>query len=183
MSILAGILYSNEILFQGFIDGLVYALIAMGLVLIYKATGVINFAQGAIGTFGGFVMGMLMVNYGLPYWLAAILAIAASAAVSTVTELLVVRRLFTKPRLLLFVATLGVAQLVALIQIWLPSVDERVDYPTPIKGYWEIGGLDILLRGVQVSDLIFFPFLVIVLVHLLQKKRFGLAVQVAAENP
>ena len=44
MSILAGILYSNEILFQGFIDGLVYALIAMGLVLIYKATGVINFA-------------------------------------------------------------------------------------------------------------------------------------------
>ena len=95
MSILAGILYSNEILFQGFIDGLVYALIAMGLVLIYKATGVINFAQRAIGTFGGFVMGMLMVNYGLPYWLAAILAIAASAAVSTVTELLVVRRLFT----------------------------------------------------------------------------------------
>ena len=77
----------------------------MGLVLIYKATGVINFAQGAIGTFGGFVMGMLMVNYGLPYWLAAIIAIAASAAVSTVTELLVVRRLFTKPRLLLFVAT------------------------------------------------------------------------------
>ena len=56
MQILGGILYSNEILFQGFIDGLVYALIAMGLVLIYKATGVINFAQGAIGTFGGFFM-------------------------------------------------------------------------------------------------------------------------------
>ena len=173
MPILAGILYSNEILFQGFIDGLVYALIAMGLVLIYKATGVINFAQGAIGTFGGFVMGMLMVNYGLPYWLAAILAIAASAAVSTVTELLVVRRLFTKPRLLLFVATLGVAQLVALIQIWLPTVDERVDYPTPIKGYWEIGGLDILLRGEQVTVLIVVPFLVIVLGYLLQKTRFG----------
>ena len=49
LSVVAGILYSNEILFQGFIDGLVYALIAMGLVLIYKATGVINFAQGAIG--------------------------------------------------------------------------------------------------------------------------------------
>ena len=76
MSVFSGILYSNEILFQGFIDGLVFALIAMGLVLIYKATGVINFAQGAIGTFGGFVMGMLMVNYGLPYWLAAIIAIA-----------------------------------------------------------------------------------------------------------
>ena len=183
MQILGGILYSNEILFQGFIDGLVYALIAMGLVLIYKATGVINFAQGAIGTFGGFVMGMLMVNYGLPYWLAAILAIAASAAISTVTELLVVRRLFTKPRLLLFVATLGVAQLVALIQIWLPTVDERVDYPTPIKGYWEIGGIDILLRGEQVTVLIVVPFIVIVLGYLLQKTRFGLAVRSAADNP
>ena len=64
-AIFAGVIYSNEILFQGFIDGLIYALIAIGLVLIYKATGVINFAQGAIGTFGGFVMGMLMVNYDL----------------------------------------------------------------------------------------------------------------------
>ena len=137
-------------------------------------------SQGAIGTFGGFVMGMLMVNYGLPYWLAAILAYCRKRAVSTVTELLVVRRLFTKPRLLLFVATLGVAQLVALIQIWLPSVDERVDYPTPIKGYWEIGGLDILLRGEQVTVLIVVPFLVIVLGYLLQKTRFGLAVRSAA---
>ena len=124
-AIFAGVIYSNEILFQGFIDGLIYALIAIGLVLIYKATGVINFAQGAIGTFGGFVMGMLMVNYDLPYWLAAILAISAAAAVSTVTELLVVRRLFTKPRLLLFVATLGVAQLVALVQVWLPTAQIR----------------------------------------------------------
>ena len=183
LSVFAGILYSNEILFQGFIDGMVYALVAIGLVLIYKATGVINFAQGAIGTFGGFVMGMVMVNYGLPYWLAAILAIAASAAVSTVTELLIVRRLFTRPRLLLFVATLGVAQLVALLQIWLPTVDERVDYPTPLKGFWKIGGLNILLRGEQVTVLIVVPTLVILLAYLLQRTRFGLAVRSAADNP
>ncbi|MBU98572.1 MAG: ABC transporter [Acidimicrobiaceae bacterium] len=182
-AIFAGVIYSNEILFQGFIDGLIYALIAIGLVLIYKATGVINFAQGAIGTFGGFVMGMLMVNYDLPYWLAAILAISAAAAVSTVTELLVVRRLFTKPRLLLFVATLGVAQLVALVQVWLPTVDERVDYPTPINGLWNIDSLNILLRGEQITVLIVVPILVIVLGYLLQKTRFGLAVRSAADNP
>ncbi|MEE2683193.1 MAG: ATP-binding cassette domain-containing protein [Actinomycetota bacterium] len=183
ISIFAGIVYSNEILFQGFIDGLVYALIAIGLVLIYKATGVINFAQGAIGTFGGFVMGMLMVNYDLPYWLAAILAISASAAVSTITELLVVRRLFTKPRLLLFVATLGVAQLVALVQVWLPTVDERVDYPKPINGLWKFESLNILLRGEQLTVLIVVPILVIFLGYLLQRTRFGLAVRSAADNP
>ena len=127
--LLAGLTYSNEILFQGFIDGMIYALVALGIVLIYRATGVINFAQGAIGAFGGFSLAILMVNYDLPYWFAAILAIAASAAVSTITELLVVRRLFSKPRLLLFVATLGVSQLVTLLQLWLPNVDERVEYP------------------------------------------------------
>ncbi|MDG1846299.1 MAG: branched-chain amino acid ABC transporter permease/ATP-binding protein [Acidimicrobiales bacterium] len=183
VTVFTAITYSNEILFQGFIDGMLYALIAIGLVLIYKATGVINFAQGAIGTFGGFVMGMVMVNYGLPYWLAAILAIAASGAVSTATELLVVRRLFTKPRLLLFVATLGVAQLVALLQIWLPTVNERVDYPTPINNHWYIGGINILLRGEQLMVLIVVPALVIILAYLLQKTRFGLAVRSAADNP
>ena len=183
VSLFAGVIYSNEILFQGFIDGLIYALIAIGLVLIYKATGVINFAQGAIGTFGGFVMGMLMVNYDLPYWLAAIIAISAAAGISTVTELLVVRRLFTKPRLLLFVATLGVAQLVALVQVWLPTVDERVEYPTPINGLWKFDSLNILLRGEQVTVLIVVPILVIVLGYLLQRTRFGLAVRSAADNP
>ena len=181
--IYAGLTYSNEILFQGFIDGLVYALVALGIVLIYRATGVINFAQGAIGAFGGFCLAILMVNYDLPYWLAAFLAVAASAAVSTTTELLVVRRLFTKPRLLLFVATLGVAQLVTLLQLWLPSVDERVDYPTPIEGSWEIDALNILLRGSQVMVLIVVPVLVALLAFLLQRTRFGLAVRSAADNP
>ena len=181
--IYAALTYSNEILFQGFIDGLVYALVALGIVLIYRATGVINFAQGAIGAFGGFCLAILMVNYDLPYWLAAILAVAASASVSTATELLVVRRLFTKPRLLLFVATLGVAQLVTLLQLWLPNVDERVDYPTPIEGSWEIDALNILLRGSQVTVLIVVPVLVSLLAFLLQRTRFGLAVRSAADNP
>ena len=47
--------YSNEIVFQGFIDGMIYALVALGLVLIYRATGVINFAQGAIGAFASVI--------------------------------------------------------------------------------------------------------------------------------
>lgn len=183
MGTLGALIYSNEILFQGLIDGMVYALVALGLVLIYRATGVINFAQGAIGAFGGYCLAILMVNYDLPYWVAAILAITASAAVSTVTELLVVRRLFTQPRLLLFVATLGVSQLVLLLQLWLPEVDERVEYPSLISGSWDIGGIDILLRGEQVAVLIVVPLLVGLLAFTLQKTKFGLSVRSAADNP
>lgn len=183
LPVLADIIYSNEILFQGLIDGLVYALVALGLVLIYRATGVINFAQGAIGAFGGLTMAILIVNYDLPYWLAAPIGIAASAAVSTLTELLVVRRLFSRPRLLLFVATLGVSQLVTLVQFWLPTVDQRLDFPTPITSRWDLGSLGITLRGEQLTVLIVVPVLVIILGFLLQRTRFGLAVRSAADNP
>jgi ABC-type branched-subunit amino acid transport system permease subunit/ABC-type branched-subunit amino acid transport system ATPase component len=178
-----GIVFSNEILFQGFIDGLVYALIALGIVLIYKSSGVINFAQGAMGAFGGFAMAILIVNYDMPYWLAAFVGIGASTAASAATELLVVRRLFKSPRLLLMVATLGVAQLLIVMQIWLPDVDERVDFPTPITSRWDIAFLDIQLRGEQLTVLIVVPALVILLAFLLQKTRFGLAVRSAADNP
>ena len=44
---------SNDIVFRGIVEGLMYALVALGLVLVYRATGVINFAQGQIGAFGG----------------------------------------------------------------------------------------------------------------------------------
>ncbi len=182
-STIVALTYSNDIVFQGFIDGLVYALVAIGLVLIFRATGVINFAQGAIGAFGGFTLALLMVNYDLPYALAAVLAVAASASISTATELLVVRRLFTRPRLLLFVATLGVAQLVFLLQLWLPTIDERVEYPSPISGNWDVPGLGIMVRGEQLTALVAVPALVLALAFLLQRTRFGLAVRSAADNP
>ena len=61
-----GLTISGDIIFSGFIQGLVYALVAFGLVLIFRATGVINFAQGQIGAFGGYAMALLYIEYGIP---------------------------------------------------------------------------------------------------------------------
>ncbi|MGA1163441.1 MAG: ABC transporter permease subunit, partial [Ilumatobacteraceae bacterium] len=74
MSLIA-LTYSNDIVFDGLVQGLVYALIAFGLLLIYRATGVINFAHGQIGAFGGYLMALLQIRYDIPYGLSLPLAL------------------------------------------------------------------------------------------------------------
>ncbi|MDA3025708.1 MAG: ABC transporter, partial [Actinomycetota bacterium] len=107
--------YSNDIVFDGLVQGLVYALIAFGLLLIYRATGVINFAHGQIGAFGGYLMALLQIRYDIPYGLSLPLALVSGVILGAAAEL-ALRRLFTQPRLLLFVATLGLTQIIQLLQ-------------------------------------------------------------------
>ena len=102
-----GLTISEQIVFNGIVRGMVYALVAIGIVLIFRASGIINFAQGQIGALSASIMMVLLVNYDLSFWVTFPLAVATGAVVGGLTELLVVRRLFHQPRLLLFVATIG----------------------------------------------------------------------------
>jgi ABC-type branched-subunit amino acid transport system ATPase component/ABC-type branched-subunit amino acid transport system permease subunit len=172
---------SQQIVFNGFIRGMVYGLVAIGIVLIFRASGVINFAQGQFGALGASVMSVLFVNYGWSFWASLPLAIVIGAALGGLTELLVVRRLFTQPRLLLFVATIGVSQVILLLQLQLPTVDQNLAFPTPFDDIWTFGNLTV--RSEQLVVLIAVPVLVAVLAVLLQKTRFGLSVRTAADNP
>ncbi len=172
---------SEQIVFNGFIRGMVYGLVALGLVLIFRASGVVNFAQGQLGAFGASVMAVLYVNQGLPYYVTVPLAVLTGAVLAGLTELLVVRRLFHQPRLLLFVATIGVSQVILFVQLQLPTIDRDVAYPTPITNIWTVGGLTV--RGEHLVVLVVVPALVASLAFLLQRTRFGLAVRTAADNP
>ncbi|MGA1299182.1 MAG: ABC transporter permease subunit, partial [Ilumatobacteraceae bacterium] len=141
MSLIA-LTYSNDIVFDGLVQGLVYALIAFGLLLIYRATGVINFAHGQIGAFGGYLMALFQIRYDIPYGLSLPLALVSGVLLGVAAEL-ALRRLFTQPRLLLFVATLGLTQVIQLLQLRLPIAEEdaiSVTYPDLLSGSWEIGG-------------------------------------------
>ena len=175
-----GLLISEQIVFNGIVLGMLYALLALGVVLIFRASGVINFAQGAFGAFGASVLAVLYVNEGIPFYLTIPLAIISGALFGGLTELFVVRRLFKQPRLLLFIATIGVAQIVLLLQLQLPEVDQPVSFPTPITDYWHIGSLTV--RGDQLIVLTVVPIVVIILTFLLQRTNFGLAVRSAADN-
>jgi len=100
-----GIEVTQQALFYGVVFGLIYAVFAAGFVLVYRCTGVLNFAQGEIGAFGVAIFALFHVQYGVPYWLAFAFATIATAIIGMVIEMSVVRRLFSGPRLVLLIAT------------------------------------------------------------------------------
>ena len=174
-----------QYVFRGFIEGLTYGMVALGLVLIYKASGVVNFAQGQFGAFGALLMTILNHKYGIPIGLGLPLAIACGAALGGVTELLVVRRLFYQPRLLLFVATLGVSQLIIYLAFQLPEGaerGERLPYPELINFNKPLSVGPIDIRGDQLSVLVVAPIACVILAWLLTRTKFGLSVRASADN-
>src|SRR4029077_9369648 len=154
-----GITLSEQIVFNGIVRGMVYGLVAIGIVLVFRASGVINFAQGQFGALGASIMAVLFVNNGWSFWAALPIALAPGAVLGGLTELLVVRRLFTQPRLLLFVATIGVAQVILLLQLQLPTIDTNLAFPTPFDNIWNVGNL--VVRGEQVVVLVAVPLIVV----------------------
>ena len=75
-----GIEITQQALFYGVVYGLIYAVFAAGFVLVYRCTGVLNFAQGEIGAFGVALFALFHVQYGVPYWLAFAFAVVATRA-------------------------------------------------------------------------------------------------------
>lgn len=177
-----GLVFSGDIAFDGLVQGLVYALVAFGLLLIYRATGVINFAHGQIGAFGGYLMAVLQIRYDVAFGLSLPIALIVGLLLGMVSEL-VLRRLFSQPRLLLFVATLGLTQVIQLVQLRIPITDEQatqVGFPVAISGQWEIAG--ITLTGPQLQVLLVVPALMIFLGWLFHKSAFGMQVRATADN-
>ena len=95
-----------ETLFGGLMAGMLYSLVALGFVLIYKASGVFNFAQGAMVFFAALTMVGLMEK-GVPFWGAIALALVIMVILGIVTERVVLRPLVNQPQITLFMATIG----------------------------------------------------------------------------
>jgi branched-chain amino acid transport system permease protein len=97
-----------EVLIGGLLSGVMYALVALGFVLIYKASGVFNFAQGAMVYLAALsVVGCM--EWGAPLWLAIILAFVIMTLFGIATEKFVLRKLVNQPPITLFMATIGLA--------------------------------------------------------------------------
>jgi len=100
-----------EVLIGGLLAGVMYSLVALGFVLIYKASGVFNFAQGAMVFFAALTT-VGFTEHGVPFWAAIALALAVMVALAFATERLVLRPLVNQPQITLFMATIGLAFLV-----------------------------------------------------------------------
>jgi branched-chain amino acid transport system permease protein len=102
----------------GVISGGVYALVALGLVLVYKASGIFNFAQAEFGTVAVYAAWAALELADLPYAVALVIGVAAGVVMGLVTERFIIRPLFDAPRVTLLVATAGVALLAIGVQFW-----------------------------------------------------------------
>jgi ABC-type branched-subunit amino acid transport system ATPase component/ABC-type branched-subunit amino acid transport system permease subunit len=171
---------TQQALFYGVVSGLIYAILAAGFVLVYRCTGVLNFAQGEIGAFGVAVFALFNAGYGIPYWLSFGLAVGISALIGAVIELTVVRRLFHSPRLVLLIATIGLAQLLLVARLLLPDAAANETFPMPFDVTWHVGNVVVFARDVLVF--LVAPVAIGALVLFMTKTKFGLMVRASASN-
>jgi branched-chain amino acid transport system permease protein len=94
---------------NGVLIGLMYSLIALGFVLVYKATDAINFAQGEFVMLGGFVVAVALNTYGAPVWLAVVVGLGFMIAFGFGLERVMLRRLIGRPIIAVVMATIGLA--------------------------------------------------------------------------
>lgn len=100
-----------EILFSGFSTGTIYALVALGFVLIYKSAGILNFAQGELCMVGAFICFTFATMLEIPYFFSIVLAVALTCVLGAVIDLLLFRRLVGEPVHTTILVTIGLASI------------------------------------------------------------------------
>jgi len=181
---IAAILTTN-LLFIGMVRGLIIALIAMGLVLVYRSSRVINFAVGDLGVPAAALLALMAGKHHWPYWPALITAVVVGTLSGTVVELAVIRRLFRAPRVIVLVATIGVAELAQAVTRSLPNYRTgslQTTFPSPIHSEWHPGA-GVTVSGAQLLAVIIVPLITVGMWWLLGHTTFGEAVRASVANP
>ena len=173
-----------EVLIGGLLAGVMYSLVALGFVLIYKASGVFNFAQGAMVFFAALTFVGLQEKFALPFWAAFGLALAAMIVLGILTERIVLRPLVNQPQITLFMATIGLAFFIeGLAQlIWGTNV-RRLDIgikDEPITAVLE--RFDIVISSFDLIAALVAGVLVTVLAVFFQITRVGRALRAVADD-
>lgn len=165
---------------SGLATGSLYALAALGLVLIFKTSDVVNFAQGEMAMFGTFIAFTLMSSAGIPYWGAFFLALAFAALFGATIERIVLRPLNKAPLISVLIATLGLMQIINGVAGWIWGYDPQ-PFPEAIQGNpINLGSVvftlpNLLNLGVALAVMVVF-FL------LFKKSLIGIAMRAVAEN-
>ena len=171
----------SQAIVLGLIAGASYGLLGLGLVLVYKSSGVFNFAQGEFGTVAVFAL-YLATTQGIPYILSALIALVVAGLLGLLTERAVIRPLASAPRVTLLVATAGVALLCIGLEFWIGRPEPRQVAPALAETQ------RVAVFGIFISDqrlLIFAAIAVIAaaLAYFFSRTNLGLAVLAASQEP
>ena len=177
------VVFFLEVLAGGLLAGVMYSLVALGYVLIFKASGVFNFAQGAMVFFAALTF-VSLVERGWNFWLALVVTLAVMVVLGLVTERVVLRPLVNQPQITLFMATIGLTfVLEGLSQLIWGSQPHGLELGIPdvpmewLSQRWNINISQFDLFAAFVAGL-----LVAVLAVFFQKTRIGRALRAVADD-
>jgi branched-chain amino acid transport system permease protein len=166
----------------GLASGSIYALLALAIVIIYRSTGVVNFAQGEMATFTTFIAWTL-VDHGIGYWGAFALTLLIALVGGIALERIVVRPVEGKPVINAVILTIGLFILLGGLSNWIWKAEVRSfppSRPFPTSA-WDLGGVAVSKQDAGI--LVVMLVLVAVLYVLFQHTKLGLALRASALNP
>ena len=169
---------------RGVVLGLLIALLAMGMALVYRANRVINFAQADLGFVPTSLAVGLIVFSGLPYLFGFGVGLVAAVALGAIVELAFVRRFAKASRLVLTVATIGITQLLAVLALLVPrmwgesAASQRI--PPPLD--WKLTIGTFILSANDLIAMIVAPLAMIAVAVFLGATRLGTAIRGSAER-
>lgn len=171
-----------QLVISGIAQGCIYGLIALGFVLIYKATETVSFAQGELMMLGAFSGLAAMTLIGFPFWLSVIAAIAAMALFGIVLERLVIRPILGQPTFSIVMLTIGIGYVARGLITMIPAIGtETHTLGVPYKdGIWNVAAL--VLNVEQIVVIGATALLCAALFALFKYSKIGIAMQASSQN-
>jgi branched-chain amino acid transport system permease protein len=164
---------------SGLVEGMVYAAFALALVMIWRSTRIVNFAQGSMAAATAFIA-LALINAGQSYWVALIAALVSGFVIGAVVERVVIRPVEGGPELNAVIVTLGLfVAIQALIAIIFGSSFQSFPTPFGVRGF-EVGGSTIALTPTSVYVIVAVLVTMGLLVALFRFTRVGLAMRASA---
>ncbi|MDP4795489.1 MAG: branched-chain amino acid ABC transporter permease [Rhodospirillales bacterium] len=186
-------LFLLETVISGLMAGVMYSLVALGFVLIFKASGIFNFAQGVFALFAGLALYDFIAQDGwfyglfgfvLPVWLGIIATMGVMVIVAWLVELLVLRHLVNQEPIILFMSTIGLAYFLEGLGDMLFGSDVKpLNIGLP-SGAWDylLDNYNLYVEKLEIVAAVVAAVLVIVLAIFFQKTRIGRALRAVADD-
>ncbi len=173
-------LFYVELFLNGLLVGALYSLIALGFVLIYKASGALNFAQGEFVMFAGYIVAACVQLYGFPLWVAVLVGIVGMVALGFLVEKLVLQFMIGRPVVAIIMATIGLAAFLQGLAPALWGIETKL-IPLPISDE-PLFVFDILLNRIELVAAVFALVIFGAVGWLFTKSRMGIALRAIADD-
>jgi branched-chain amino acid transport system permease protein len=175
-----------QVLWEGFVAGVLYALIALGFVLIFKASGVFNFAQGIMVVFSGLTL-VGLYELGIPAFMALIITLGVMYVLAFSVERFVLRKLVNQPDIILFMATIGLTNILIGLGQWIfggetkTMITEQLWLPTG-SSVWEPNGGLVIFQHIDIAATVIAVLMIVGLGFFFSYTKVGRALRAVADD-